>query len=110
LLSYLSLAERQIIYQKFCQEKNLIIIISKDIFKIDSKYFRDLRKKKKPIFCSLIDEAHYLRNYQSQQSKSLYTLKDGEYKMALTGTPVVNHPSDIFGILKFLQPEIYTSY
>ncbi|RHZ36908.1 DEAD/DEAH box helicase [endosymbiont GvMRE of Glomus versiforme] len=110
LLSYLSLAERQIIYQKFCQEKNLIIIISKDIFKIDSKYFRDLRKKKKPIFCSLIDEAHYLRNYQSQQSKSLYTLKDSEYKMALTGTPVVNHPSDIFGILKFLQPEIYTSY
>ncbi|RHZ37329.1 DEAD/DEAH box helicase [endosymbiont GvMRE of Glomus versiforme] len=110
LLSYLSLTERQIIYQKFCQEKNWIIIISKDIFKIDSKYFRGLRKKKKPIFCSLIDEAHYLRNYQSQQSKSLYTLKDSEYKMVLTGTPLVNHSSDIFGILKFLQPEIYTSY
>jgi len=27
--------------------------------------------------------------------------------MVLTGTPVVNHHKDIFGILKFLQPEIY---
>jgi len=30
--------------------------------------------------------------------------------MVLTGTPVVNHHTDIFGILKFLQPEIYSSY
>ena len=30
--------------------------------------------------------------------------------MALTGTPIVNHHTDIFGILKFLQPEIYSSY
>jgi len=88
-----------------------VIVVSKDIFKIDSKYFRDLRKKKKNlIFCSIVDEAHFLRNYQSQQSKSVYTLKDSEYKMALTGTPIVNHASDIFGILKFLQPDVYTSY
>lgn len=110
VISYLSLEERQTIYQKFCQEKKWIIIISKDVFKIDSKYFRDLRKKKKPIFCSIVDEGHFLRNYQSQQSKSIYTLKDSEYKMILTGTPIVNHSSDIFGILKFLFEEIYTSY
>ena len=110
LISQLSASERYFFYQKFSQEKGWIIIISKDIYKIDSKYFREWRKKKKVAFCSLIDEAHYLRNYQSQQSKSLYALKDSEYKIALTGTPVVNHSSDIFGILKFLQPEIYTSY
>ncbi|CAH1762095.1 14210_t:CDS:2, partial [Entrophospora sp. SA101] len=52
------------------------LAIFQHIFKIDSKYFRNLRKNKKPTFCSLIDEAHYLRNYQSQQSKSIYTLKD----------------------------------
>ncbi|CAI2199029.1 2319_t:CDS:2, partial [Funneliformis geosporum] len=43
------------------------------------------------VFCAIIDEAHFLRNCQSQQSKSIYTLKDSEYKMALTGTPIVNH-------------------
>jgi TATA-binding protein-associated factor len=85
-------------------------VISKDIFKLDSKHFRELRKKNKPSFCTIVDEAHFLRNYQSQQSKSLYTLKDSNYKMVLTGTPVVNHSIDIFGILKFLFPEAYTSY
>jgi SNF2 family DNA or RNA helicase len=111
IISYLSLSEREIIYQRFSQEKKWIVIISKDIFKIDSEYFRNLRKKNKElVFCSIIDEAHFLRNYQSQQSKSIYTLKDSEYKMALTGTPIVNHSSDIFGILKFLQPDVYTSY
>lgn len=109
IVSYLSLTDRQAIYQKFCQEKGLIIVVSKDIFKIDAKYFRDLRKKK-VTFCSIIDEAHFLRNYQSQQSKSIYTLKDSQYKMVLTGTPMVNHSIDIFGILKFLQPTVYTSY
>jgi SNF2 family DNA or RNA helicase len=57
-----------------------------------------------------VDEAHFLRNFQSQQSKSLYTLKNLPYKMVLTGTPTVNHQSDIFGILKFLHPENYKSY
>ena len=105
------LKERQIFYQKFCQENYLIFIVSKDVFKADAKHFRDLRKKKqKSSFCTIVDEAHFLRNYQSQQSKGIYTLQDSEYKMTLTGTPIVNHSSDVFGILKFLQPEIYTSY
>ena len=30
--------------------------------------------------------------------------------MVLTGTPVVNHHDDIFGILKFLKPNVYSSY
>ena len=29
---------------------------------------------------------------------------------ALTGTPAVNHPADVFGILKLLRPDKFTSY
>ncbi|CAG8594221.1 10648_t:CDS:10 [Ambispora gerdemannii] len=47
-------------------------------------------------YCVIIDEAHFLRNYQSQQSKSIYVLRDAAYKLALTGTPIVNHHTDIF--------------
>lgn len=78
------------------------------MFKTDAEYFSDLRKKLFFSFCSIVDEAHFLRNHRSQQSKGIYTLQDSEYKMVLTGTPVVNCPSDIFGILKFLGN--YTSY
>ncbi|CAH1755679.1 7416_t:CDS:10 [Entrophospora sp. SA101] len=61
-----------------------------DTFKIDSLRFKKLKKRKEvnSLYCVIIDEAHFLRNHQSQQSKSIYTLKDVPYKMALTGTPV----------------------
>jgi len=111
IISYLPSETRKIFYQRFCQEKDWVIIVSKDIFKTDSSFFKICRKKtNKQPYCTIVDEVHFLRNYQSQQSKSIYCLKDANYKMALTGTPTVNHYTDIFGILKFLQPEKYTSY
>lgn len=59
----------------------------------------------------IVDEAHRLRNYQSKQSRAVITLSESAYKVyALTGTPAVNHPSDIFGIFKLLKPTKYTSY
>ncbi len=100
-------------YEKFCFTKNLAIIVSKDVFKLDNSYFKGLRKKagtRVLPFCVIVDEAHYLRNYKSQQSKSIYTLDDSHYKIVLTGTPFVNSYADIFGILKFLKPREYTSY
>ncbi|CAG8442280.1 3946_t:CDS:2 [Ambispora leptoticha] len=77
-----------------------LMVFSKlpDTFKTDSSQFKKLKKKKgtNNNYCVIIDEAHFLRNHQSQQSKSAYLLKDAQYKMVLTGTPVVNHHTDIF--------------
>jgi SNF2 family DNA or RNA helicase len=59
----------------------------------------------------IVDEAHRLRNYLSKQSISLYYLgKKAKHIYPMTGTPAVNHPSDVFGILKLLQPNKFTSY
>jgi len=112
VITYLDKEWRYDFYQKLLSEKDLIIIISKDTFKIDSSHFKKLKKKQGSNipYCVIVDEAHFLRNHQSQQSKSIYVLKDTPYKMALTGTPIVNRSPDIFGILKFLNPDIYSSY
>ncbi|KLL04641.1 MAG: helicase SNF [Mycoplasmataceae bacterium RV_VA103A] len=112
IITYLDKKSRYDFYQKLLSEPELIIIVSKDTFKIDNSQFKKIKKKQKDKnFCVIIDEAHFLRNYQSQQSRSIiYALKDTPYKMALTGTPVVNRSADIFGILKFLYPETYSSY
>lgn len=56
-----------------------------------------------------IDEAHYLRNYGSVQSKAAFKVK-AKQRFVLTGTPTVKMPSDIFGILKFLNPKAFPSY
>lgn len=112
IITYLDKEWRHNFYQKLLQEKEWIIIISKDTFKLDSAYFKKLKKKKESVspYCVIVDEAHFLRNHQSQQSKSTYVVKDAPYKIVLTGTPIVNHHTDIFGILKFLKPETYSSY
>lgn len=57
----------------------------------------------------LVDEAHFLRNYNTAQSKNIFKLKRRE-AMALTGTPTVSHPSDVYGILHFLKPKAFSSF
>jgi SNF2 family DNA or RNA helicase len=59
--------------------------------------------------CVIVDEAHYLRNPDTTQSKAVRKLNMPR-RYALTGTPAVNHPTDVFGILSFLQPKRYTGY
>lgn len=57
----------------------------------------------------IVDEAHFLRNHATRQSKAIYRLK-GKRRYVLTGTPTVKHPSDIYGILKFLYPKKYNAH
>lgn len=57
----------------------------------------------------VVDEAHFLRNYGTTQSKSIFKIK-ARQRFALTGTPTVKHPSDIFGVLKFLFPQMFISF
>lgn len=59
----------------------------------------------------VVDEAHYLRNSDTKQSEAVYQIGyQSDHRYALTGTPTVKHPADIFGILKFLYPHKFTSY
>ena len=59
----------------------------------------------------IVDEAHILRNHKTARSKAIYTLgKKAKKRLALTGTPSVEHGADVFGILHFLYPERFPSY
>jgi len=65
----------------------------------------------KSIDVLVIDEAHRLRNYTSKQSIALFNLaRVSENVYPMTGTPAVNHPSDVFGILKLVNPKRFRSY
>lgn len=81
-----------------------VFIVSKDILKNRISFFQELYYD-----AAFIDEAHYLRNYKSNQSKAIYQI-NAERKYALTGTPTVKHPADIWGILHFLYPQKFPSY
>jgi SWI/SNF-related matrix-associated actin-dependent regulator 1 of chromatin subfamily A len=99
---------RDKIYYNFHTLKYSTIVISYETLRVDLPKIT----KKGVIFDVLIvDEAHRLRNYQTKQSKAIMEMgKHTSNVYALTGTPAVNHASDVFGILKLMKPTKYTSF
>ena len=58
----------------------------------------------------IVDEAHRIRNRKSLQAKAIFALRKIEHKHVLTGTPAHGKLPDIFPILHFLYPTLFSSY
>lgn len=104
-------AKRLELYDEW-KSKDCPLIISYDTLKdTKSKTTNDieiiLSNHLQGIIC---DEAHRFRNPQTATHKAIMKFKNIEYKAALTGTPAPNKPEEIFGILTFLYPNLFTSY
>ena len=93
------------LYKEFAEADRGILILSYETLR------SDLTLVDMPYDVLIVDEAHRLRNYRTKQSGAVYDIAEqAKHVFALTGTPAVNHPADIFGILKLLRPKKYTSY
>jgi SNF2 family DNA or RNA helicase len=57
----------------------------------------------------IADECHRAKNRKAQQTRALKRI-DGWYKTAMSGTPVVNRPDELWSILNWLKPKQYGSY
>lgn len=56
----------------------------------------------------IADEAHRAADPRAKQTRCWWQLAWGAtYRYALTGTPLVNHPGDLFSVLHGLSPEEY---
>jgi non-specific serine/threonine protein kinase len=51
----------------------------------------------------ILDEAQAIKNHASQQSRAVRKLK-ATARIALTGTPVENHPGDLWSLFDFINP------
>ncbi|HWG44443.1 MAG TPA: DEAD/DEAH box helicase [Gemmataceae bacterium] len=51
----------------------------------------------------ILDEAQNIKNPETKQAQAARALR-GDYRIALTGTPVENHVGDLWSILQFLNP------
>lgn len=69
-----------------------------------------LIKKHKDIQGVILDEAHRIKNHKSKQAEALFSLKGIPNKLALTGTPAPGKQHEIFSILHWLYPKIFTGY
>lgn len=91
-------------YQEW-ESKKGCLILSKDTAKSD---YPHITAKNYALVC---DESHFLRNYQTKQSKAVFQLgKNATKRIAITGTPATNKGDDLYGILHFLYPNRWSSY
>ena len=59
------------------------------------------------IGMTIIDEIHKCKNPTSKQGKAIHCC-DSYYKLALTGTPIMNAAIDLYNVLKWLEVENHT--
>lgn len=78
-----------------------IIITNYESFLSD--YVRDHFDSNQPT-CMILDEAHYIKTHNSKRTKYIHKISNSaSFKMALTGTPVLNSAEDLWSILYFLD-------
>ena len=83
---------------------NVESLRNKEIADYIAKYCKD-----KTIGITVIDEIHKCKNPSSQQGKGILKVQS-ECRIAMTGTPLMNTPLDIYIILKWLGYETHAFY
>lgn len=88
-----------------------IIIVNYDLIS-HSHIFYQLKQRHFGLL--ICDEAHYLKNMQTKRTKAILA-KDGlihncERSLMMTGTPVLNRPSELYPILKVCAPAVIAPY
>jgi SNF2 family DNA or RNA helicase len=81
-----------------------LLITSYDSLKRDIEQYKDLYFQ-----FEIIDEAQYVKNYNTQNAKAVKVVKS-RVRFALTGTPVENSLAELWSIYDYLMPGYLYSY
>ena len=85
-----------------------------DLFVLNYETLRDKQVRqalhKANIDFVMADEIHYVKNRASKRSKSLYEFNNVKLKIGATATPIAKNPEDLYGIFKFLMPDLLDSW
>ncbi|MCY7865989.1 SNF2-related protein [Bacillus spizizenii] len=100
--------------QKEAREKFQKQFEGVDLFVLNYETLRDTQVRsqlhKTKLEFIMADEVHYIKNRESKRSKALYEFGDVPYKIGATATPVGKNPEDLYGIFRFVKPELFPSW
>ncbi len=83
-----------------------IIVINYDILQ---PWVPELRKLRPQVFVA--DECHYFKNNKAQRTKAVKRLTKGiPHVIALSGTPIVNRPVEIYNAIQIINPDLFPNY
>ncbi len=81
-----------------------IILTSYTTLRIDQTLFMNTQWQ-----CLILDEAQIMKNPQTQIAQTLYKIPS-QMRLSITGTPIENHPIELWSHFHFLLPELLGSY
>jgi len=56
----------------------------------------------------IADEAHKVKEPKAKQTRALWGVSGGsDLRIALTGTPIMNNPDDLWAIMRFVKPDLW---
>ncbi|CAI5977340.1 unnamed protein product [Closterium sp. NIES-64] len=90
-----------------------VLLTCYSLFERDSAAQRDDRKflRRFRFSCVLMDEAHLLKDRSSQRAMKLRQLAQAaDYRLMLTGTPLQNDLQELWSLLEFFMPAIFTAH
>lgn len=70
---------------------------------VGGKKWPNVPFSKKSFDMVVVDEVHRIANHRTQSFRAVKALKS-TYRLGLSGTPAGNKPVNIYGVLKFLNP------
>ena len=56
------------------------------------------------------DEVHSIKAYKAERSKALYEFGEAKVKIGATATPIQKDYKDIYGLFKFIKPDLWPSF
>lgn len=71
---------------------------------VEGKKWPNVLFSKKLFDMVVVDEVHRIANHRTQAFRAVKALKS-KYRLGLSGTPAGNKPVNIYGVLKFLNPD-----
>ena len=71
---------------------------------VEAKKWPNASFSKKSFDMVIVDEVHRIANHRTQSFRAVKALKS-RYRLGLSGTPAGNKPVNIYGVLKFLNPD-----
>lgn len=71
---------------------------------VDAGKWPNASFSKKSFGMVVVDEVHRIANHRTQSFRAVKALKS-RYRLGLSGTPAGNKPVNIYGVLKFLNPD-----
>ncbi len=75
-----------------------------------ASFLRANENEERLVDLLVVDEAHHLRNPETQTNALAHLAKNvSEYTLLLTATPIHNRNEDLFSLLNLLDPDTFTS-